>query len=58
MLIDSTREVKVDGQLGVSAVGFFDQVSENRDPKTVVNWSVMSRIIAFLSIDNVHAMIH
>ena len=38
MDVDSGREVGFDGQLGQGPVAYFDQVSQGRDPKTVVNW--------------------
>lgn len=38
MAIDSGREVGYDGYLGKGAVGYFDSVSEGRDPKVTVNW--------------------
>ncbi|KAI0638469.1 Glutamyl-tRNA-Gln amidotransferase B subunit [Trametes polyzona] len=38
MDVDSGREVGYDGELGRGAVAFFDEVSQGRDPKAVVNW--------------------
>ncbi|KAI0375939.1 Glutamyl-tRNA-Gln amidotransferase B subunit [Pilatotrama ljubarskyi] len=38
MDVDSGREVGYDGELGRGAVAYFDQVSQGRDPKAVVNW--------------------
>ncbi|KAI9063334.1 Glutamyl-tRNA amidotransferase B subunit [Trametes sanguinea] len=38
MLVDSGREVGYDGQLGHGAVAYFDEVSQGRNPKEVVNW--------------------
>ena len=40
MDVDSGREVKFDGELAPGPVAYFDQVSQGRDPKVVVNWSV------------------
>lgn len=38
MAVDSGREVGFDGALGQGAIAYFDALSMNRDPKTVVNW--------------------
>lgn len=38
MAVDSGREVGLDGALGQGAIAYFDALSKNRDPKTVVNW--------------------
>ena len=40
MDVDSGREVKFDGELAPGPEAYFDQISEDRDPKVVVNWSV------------------
>lgn len=42
MAIDMGREVGYDGVLGHGAVSYFDTVARGRDPKTVVNWYVLS----------------
>ncbi|VDB97129.1 unnamed protein product [Peniophora sp. CBMAI 1063] len=36
--VDSGRDVGVDGSLGQGVVAYFDQLSRDHDPKTVVNW--------------------
>lgn len=42
MDVDSGREVKFDGALAPGPVAYFDQISQGgRDPKVVVNWSVV-----------------
>ncbi|CCM01738.1 uncharacterized protein FIBRA_03804 [Fibroporia radiculosa] len=38
MEVDSGREVRFDGEVGRGAVAYFDQISQGRDPKVVVNW--------------------
>lgn len=40
MAIDMGKEVGYDGELGQGAVAYFDTISQNRDPKVVVNWHV------------------
>lgn len=40
MAIDAGREVGIDGTVGRGAVAYFDAISQNRDPKVVVNWCV------------------
>lgn len=40
MAIDAGREVGIDGTVGRGAVTYFDAISQNRDPKVVVNWCV------------------
>jgi aspartyl-tRNA(Asn)/glutamyl-tRNA(Gln) amidotransferase subunit B len=40
MAVDSGREVGFDGELGKGAVAYFDTLSQQRDPKVVVNWFV------------------
>jgi aspartyl-tRNA(Asn)/glutamyl-tRNA(Gln) amidotransferase subunit B len=42
MAVDSGREVGFDGELGKGAVAYFDALSQQRDPKVVVNWFVGS----------------
>lgn len=41
MTVDSGREVGYDGVVGQGAVGYFDAISQGRDPKVVVNWYVV-----------------
>lgn len=40
MDVDSKREVNFDGELAPGPIAYFDQISQGRDPKVVVNWSV------------------
>lgn len=37
--VDSGRDVGTDGLLEQGVVAYFDQLSRDHDPKTVVNWS-------------------
>ncbi|KAI0732845.1 Glutamyl-tRNA amidotransferase B subunit [Fomitopsis betulina] len=38
MDVDSKREVNFDGELAPGPIAYFDQISQGRDPKVVVNW--------------------
>ncbi|CDO73814.1 hypothetical protein BN946_scf185015.g143 [Trametes cinnabarina] len=51
MLVDSGREVGYDGQLGHGAVAYFDEVSQGRNPKEVVNW-ITHELLGQLSFRN------
>jgi aspartyl-tRNA(Asn)/glutamyl-tRNA(Gln) amidotransferase subunit B len=40
MTIDTDIDIGYDGVLGRGAIAYFDEVSQGRSPKTVVNWYV------------------
>ena len=39
--VDSGRDVGVDGSLEQGVIAYFDQLSRDHDPKSVVNWSAV-----------------
>jgi aspartyl-tRNA(Asn)/glutamyl-tRNA(Gln) amidotransferase subunit B len=36
--VDSGKDVPYDGEMGYSAVSYFETTAQGRDPKAVVNW--------------------